>query len=330
MAGDPQVLRLLEEMLSSGKTPEEVCRHCPELLPEVRRRWQQFQLVDAQVSSLLPGPGTSSDAGATTPPESVPVPPAAFGRYEVRGTLGAGGFGAVYLGHDTQLDRPVAIKVLHAEARPAQAGESALQEARRLAQLRHPGIVAVHDVGMHEGQVYIVSDYLDGPDLGRWLRGDRPPELGRACLKALAKRQEDRYTTAGDFAADLRRVLPTWAVAELTGPQSGWSASPPISAVKRHSVGRQKELVELGRAFESVAAGQGLFLCVTGEPGIGKTTLVEDFVSELATTGLPFAWARGRCSERLAGTEAYLPFLEALESLLKGAGGEAAARVMKT
>ena len=464
MAGDPRVLGLLEEMLSSGKTPEEVCRHCPELLPEVRRRWQQFQLVDAQVRSLLPGLETSSDAGATTPPESVPVPPAAFGRYEVRSTLGAGGFGAVYLGHDTQLDRPVAIKVLHAEARPAQAGESALQEARRLAQLRHPGIVAVHDVGMHEGQVYIVSDYLDGPDLGRWLgdhrpawpeaariaaavadalahaharlivhrdvkpaniiltrrprpgpRGLRPrprrgpggrrregrrlrhpvrtcrrsrpparptastaaptstawawcstrcspaacrsgrpiarnccgrcattsrsppgsssatsrPSWRRACLKALAKRQQDRYTTAADFAEDLRRVLPTWAVAELTGPQSGWSASPPISAVKRHSVGRQKELAELGRAFESAAAGQGLFLCVTGEPGIGKTTLVEDFLTELAATGRPCALARGRCSERLAGTEAYLPFLEALESLLHGEVGEAAARVMK-
>ena len=169
----------------------------------------------------------------------------------------------------------------------------------------------------------------DEPQPPRQLVGDIPPELERACLKALAKRQEDRYTTAGDFAADLRRVLPTWAVAELTGPQSGWSASPPISAVKRHSVGRQKELAELGRAFESAAAGQGLFLCVTGEPGIGKTTLVEDFLSELAATGRLCALARGRCSERLAGTEAYLPFLDALESLLHGEVGEAAARVMK-
>src|SRR4051795_5693645 len=348
MAGDPRVLGLLEEMLNSGKTPEEVCRHCPELLPEVRRRWQQYQLVNAQVRMLLPGPGTSSDAGATMPRGSVSAPPAAFGRYEVRGILGAGGFGAVYLGHDTQLNRPVAIKVLHAEASLVQAeGEPALQEARRLAQLRHPGIVAVHDVGVHEGRVYIVSEYLDGPDLGRWLRdhrpawpeaariaaavadalahaharfiihrdvkpanillgadrapvlvdfglalgetqaggaqkgvvagtpyymspeqaagtahridgrtdvyslgvvlyemltgrlpfratdrrellrqvrddepqpprqlvGDIPPELERACLKALAKRQQDRYTTAGDFAADLRRVLQTMAEA---------------------------------------------------------------------------------------------------------------------
>src|SRR6185437_9540185 len=169
----------------------------------------------------------------------------------------------------------------------------------------------------------------DEPQPPRQLIGDIPSELERACLKALAKRQEDRYTTAGDFAADLRRVLPSPARAELTDPQPGWPASPPISPVQRPTVGRQKELAELGRAFEAAAAVEGLFLCVTGEPGIGKTTLVEGFLSDLAATGRPCALARGRCSERLAGTEAYLPFLEALESLLKGVGGEAAARVMK-
>src|SRR5206468_8470351 len=82
--------------------------------------------------------------------------------------------------------------VLRPGASPAQAqGEKALQEARRLAQLRHPGIVAVHDVGVHEGQVYIVSDYLDGPDLGQWLQDNRPawPEAARiaaAVAEALA------------------------------------------------------------------------------------------------------------------------------------------------
>src|SRR5262245_53568203 len=55
-------------------------------------------------------------AGLTAVPEPgrAPAPPAAFGRYRVRHPLGAGGFGTVYLGHDPQLDRPVAIKVLHA------------------------------------------------------------------------------------------------------------------------------------------------------------------------------------------------------------------------
>jgi predicted ATPase len=85
----------------------------------------------------------------------------------------------------------------------------------------------------------------------------------------------------------------------------------------------------LGRAFETAAAGQGRFLCVTGEPGIGKTTLVEDFLGKLSASGRPAALARGRCSERLAGTEAYLPIFEALESLLHGGDGEATAELMK-
>jgi predicted ATPase len=70
-------------------------------------------------------------------------------------------------------------------------------------------------------------------------------------------------------------------------------------------------------------------LCVTGEPGLGKTTLVEDFLAELTADGREWSLARGRCSERLAGAEAYLPFLEALDSLLQGEGGAAAAQVMR-
>ena len=105
--------------------------------------------------------------------------PTAFGRYAVRRSLGAGGFGEVYLGHDTVLDRPVAIKMLRPGSTPLLGeGDPALQEARTLAHLRHPGIVAIHDVGVHAGQMYVVSDYLDGPDLGRWLRDNRPAVAG--------------------------------------------------------------------------------------------------------------------------------------------------------
>ena len=71
MAENPQVLGLLEEMLDSGKTPEEVCRGCPELLPEVRQRWQEFQLIDGQIRTLLPGlAATRPETGATAPPAS--------------------------------------------------------------------------------------------------------------------------------------------------------------------------------------------------------------------------------------------------------------------
>ena len=68
---------------------------------------------------------------------------------------------------------------------------------------------------------------------------------------------------------------------------------------------------------------------MTGEPGLGKTTLVEGFLEDLLLRGHSFHLARGRCSERLAGSEAYLPVLEALENLLRGSGGAALAETMK-
>ena len=134
-----------------------------------------------QATDLLPDPADGAPT-RLAPPSSPASPPAAFGRYQVRRALGSGGFGVVYLGHDSQLDRAVAIKVLHAgPATPQAESEHFLQEARRLAQLRHAGIVAVHDVGVQDGRLYIVSDYLDGPDLGRWLKSNHPawPEAGR-------------------------------------------------------------------------------------------------------------------------------------------------------
>jgi hypothetical protein len=76
------------------------------------------------------------------------------------------------------------------------------------------------------------------------------------------------------------------------------------------------------------AHGRTLFLCVAGEPGIGKTTLIERFLSELASSGRTVSVARGRCSERLAGAEAYLPIIEALDGLLEGPNGTAIADVM--
>ncbi|HLQ59323.1 MAG TPA: AAA family ATPase [Gemmatimonadales bacterium] len=97
---------------------------------------------------------------------------------------------------------------------------------------------------------------------------------------------------------------------------------------RRHTVGRARERAALLASFESAVAGHGQVACVAGEPGIGKTTLVEDCLAELSSGGPPCHIARGRCSERLAGTAAYLPLLEALQSLLHGVAAESIGRLM--
>src|SRR5439155_25351771 len=142
-----------------------------------------------------------------------------------------------------------------------------------------------------------------------------------AALAALIERMLTKDAALRPSAAE--------AEASLAGLTLGGPARPAPAAARRLIVGRDAERAILREAYESAAAGHGQVVCITGEPGLGKTALVEDFLCELSAAGRPFGLARGHCSERLAGTEAYLPFLEALDGLLHGPDGAEAARVMK-
>ena len=101
---------------------------------------------------------------------------------------------------------------------------------------------------------------------------------------------------------------------------------------ERVTVGRPRERAALHELLAASARGHGRMAGVAGEAGMGKTTLVEDVLRDLlaASDDRPWFIGRGRCSERLAGTEAYLPFLDALGNLLRGDGHETCARLMKS
>jgi serine/threonine protein kinase len=101
--------------------------------------------------------------------------PQRIGRYRIERVLGKGGFGLVYLAHDEQLNRSVAIKVPHAKliSKPEDA-KAYLTEARTVANLDHPGIVPVHDVGSTDNcSCYVVSKYIEGTDLTTKLKQQR-------------------------------------------------------------------------------------------------------------------------------------------------------------
>ncbi len=107
-------------------------------------------------------------AGARDRPEL----PATIGRFVVDGHIGLGGMGHVLSAHDPQLDRTVAIKLHRYRGRNGDvtAGRvRMLHEARAMAQLQHPNVVTVFDVGEHEGDVFIAMEVVDGVDLCAWL-----------------------------------------------------------------------------------------------------------------------------------------------------------------
>jgi DNA-binding winged helix-turn-helix (wHTH) protein/tetratricopeptide (TPR) repeat protein len=90
----------------------------------------------------------------------------------------------------------------------------------------------------------------------------------------------------------------------------------------RKIVGREPTLAELHRCLSKAMRGQRQIAFVTGEPGIGKTTLVDEFQRRAAANVLSIRIARGQCVEGYGGKEPYYPMLEALGGLCRGSGGE--------
>lgn len=115
----------------------------------------------------------SGELSATLPPH--------IGRYRVTGLLGRGAMGVVYLGHDTVIDRPVAIKTIHRRLLQGPEGADWLARFQREVQAAgrclHPNIVTVFEYGEEENAPYIVMEYVQGRELRDYLRERKPLPL---------------------------------------------------------------------------------------------------------------------------------------------------------
>jgi serine/threonine protein kinase/formylglycine-generating enzyme required for sulfatase activity len=128
----------------------------------------------------------SEEANHESPAQELEAPPDRIGRYQVLKLLGQGGFGAVYLARDDELERSVAIKVPHAHRiKSPKAIEEYLAEARIVAGLDHPHIVPVFDVGRtDDGVCYVVSKFIDGRKLTEYVNEQRCTQSDVASLLA--------------------------------------------------------------------------------------------------------------------------------------------------
>lgn len=164
---------------------------CAELNRRIERRKRLVALLD------LSGPAGRGSA------EQEPLP--SFPGLEVLARIGGGGMGSVYRARDLVLDRIVAVKTI-AEGRFATSHqrERFRSEARAVARLRHPNIIAIHAIGEHDGQPYLTLEFAEGGSLAHRLAEHPMPTAEAAALIATLARAVHAAHVAGVVHRDLK------------------------------------------------------------------------------------------------------------------------------
>jgi serine/threonine-protein kinase len=146
---------------------------------ELRRAVESLLACDENAGRFLARPASqllAEELADDSKAFAAAAPTKAVGRYLVERELGSGGMGLVYSGYDPELGRKVAIKLMRPESGggdPSQGKARLLREAQALAQLTHPNVIAIHDVGTFGEQVFIAMEYVEGCTLADWLSAEK-------------------------------------------------------------------------------------------------------------------------------------------------------------
>jgi serine/threonine protein kinase len=173
-----------EEALEEGRdvSAADLCKDCPHLVRELSRRIEALRgtsWMDKPVNSGGEDPPVSDNPPSDTPSRTL------VNRYRLDEKVAEGGFAQVWKGYDLELLRTVAVKM----PKPSHIGavDSFMAEARRVARLKHPGIVPVHDVGKDGDDFFMVSEFVEDGSLGdRLKQGPIPPEQSCRWLAEIA------------------------------------------------------------------------------------------------------------------------------------------------
>jgi len=160
------------------------------------------------------------------------------------------------------------------------------------------------------------------------VRPDLPPDFDLIIERSLAKEKEQRYASAAELAQALRNLR-----ANL---KAQWSGIPIVydkdlveTTVTSSFVGREPELTKMEALLRQTTEGSGRIVFITGEPGIGKTSLSDEFLRRARVKYPSLTISRGRCIEQYGTGEAYLPFLDAIGEILDGPARDRLASIMR-
>jgi serine/threonine-protein kinase len=295
MADDARVQQLLDKLVGSDATPEEVCASCPELLPVVRDRWRQLRRLRADLDALFPSPDdTTPEAPDGTALPQVPG-------YEVEAVLGRGGMGIVFRARHLRLNRPVAVKMLPGGSYAGPRERARFQrEAEAAAGLRHPHVVQVYDVGDADGRPYFTMELVDGASLGRKLAGTPQPARPAAQLVATLAGAVQAAHACGIVHRDLKPanvLLTADDTPKITDfglarrldagdgvTQTGVAVGTPSYMAPEQALGRPDAL---GPMVDVYALGAILYELLTGRPPFRAATAAETMQQVIAQEPAP-------------------------------------------
>ncbi|MHC1769229.1 MAG: serine/threonine-protein kinase [Verrucomicrobiia bacterium] len=235
-----------------------------------------------------------ADAGRSGPVSSLT---GSFGDYELIEEIARGGMGVVCKARQRTLNRTVALKmVLGGPMASATARQRFLAEAQAAAGLQHPNIIAIHEVGQHEGQPFFSMDYVEGPNLAALLRdGPLPARRAAAYAKTIAEAVAYAHQK-GILHRDLKpsnvlidpldqtRVTDFGLAKQLSGDSdltvSGQVLGSPNFMAPEQAQGRHREI---GPGSDVYSLGALLYHLLTGRPPFQAATLTE-VLRQVATT----------------------------------------------
>jgi tetratricopeptide (TPR) repeat protein/tRNA A-37 threonylcarbamoyl transferase component Bud32 len=286
---DSSVLELLEEILDYGRSPEEVCAECPDLLSEVRRRLRRLRSMEAQIEDLFPSSqGSPEKAAAQFGSLDVALPQ--IPGYEVQSLIGHGGMGVVYKARHIRLNRIVAIKMLLSGIYASATQRTRfMHEAEAVARLTHCNVVQLHDIGDFDGRPYFTMEFVDGGTLAHKLTGiPKPAAEAVALIKTLAMAVDVAHR-AGIVHRDLKPgnilvcvdgtpKISDFGLSRLVDGDdsditlSGTRIGTPSYMAPEQATGNSKDI---GPATDVYALGAMLYELLTGRPPFRAETASE-------------------------------------------------------
>lgn len=320
---DDQLAALLEEMLAQRDAGvlinlEEYVQRLPEQEAEIRSLW-----ATAQFAGFFAGTLSSHATGQTDQVQGIPerdnIPQQLSGDYQIIRELGTGGMGVVYLARQRSLGRLVALKMMRDNRLSSPTDRARFRaEAAAVAQLKHPNIVTVFEVGEHQDIPWIVMEYVDGVTLGKRLTHGPLPQREAARIVSMIAKALQHAHEIGILHRDLKPNNILLPVLTQTEDSSTSPTSSEVQSIKIVDFGLAKQLSvtegttqwrtqtgaivgtpgymspeqaqgkrELTAAADIYALGAILYECLTGRPPFQAATPIDALLMVLEQEPVP-------------------------------------------